>query len=301
MKISNKRNLVQLTFFILFNAAFLGIPLLPLFLPVPECFSMPNKTVLCNIGILQRNLSFDWEVFPAIPLGSLAMFIIIGAVLGRAVCGWACPLGFFQDLLASVPRFFKRRQKELSKKLHYMLTSVKYVILFVTLAIVVSVGATYFLSRLLGRKYAFSLGICGHAPYCLICPVPVLFVTVPSLVNTLLLGAPLPQLPFTFYIGLSTLIFLLASSLIVKRFWCRYICPLGALMSFFNKFSLFHIRKKPDKCTTFCRGHQRDCNQTCPMRIEVSRNQEPSSSAECILCYSCAESCSKKAAKYKLG
>ena len=301
MKISNKRNLVQLAFFILFNAAFLGIPLLPLFLPVLECPAQPTKTVLCNIGILQRNLSFDWEISTAIPFASLAMFIIIGVVLGRAMCGWACPLGFFQDLLASFPRFFRRQQKELSQKLHYILTSVKYMILFITLAIVVSVGVTYVVSWLLGRKYAFSLGICGHAPYCLICPVPVLFVTVPSLASTLFLGAPFPQLPFTFYIGFFAFIFLLVSSIIVKRFWCRYICPQGALMSFFNKFSLLHIRKKPDKCTMFCRGHQRDCNKTCPMEIQVSRDQEPSSSPECILCYDCAESCSNKAVKYKLG
>ncbi len=62
MRISSKRMLVQLLFFILFNAAFLGMPLLPAFVPVLECFSMPYKTVLCNLGIVQRNLSFDWEV-----------------------------------------------------------------------------------------------------------------------------------------------------------------------------------------------------------------------------------------------
>ena len=301
MKNSTLRILVQLVFFIMFNAAFLGISLLPLFLPVLECPSMPTKTVVCNIGILQRNLSFDWKLSPVIPLASLAMFIIIGAVLGRALCGWACPLGFCQDLLAFVPRLFKRRQKELSQKLHYMLTSLKYMILLAMLALVVSVGGTYVVSRLLGRKYAFSLGVCGHAPYCLICPVPVLFVVVPSLVNTLFLGAPFPQMTFTLYIGFFIFIFLLVSSIAVKRFWCRYICPSGALMSFFNKFSFLHIRKKADRCTTFCRGHQRDCNKTCPMAVQVSRNQEPSSSPECILCYDCKESCSNKAVKYKLG
>ena len=301
MKISNKRNLVQLAFFILFNAAFLGIPLLPLFLPVLECPAQPTKTVLCNIGILQRNLSFDWEVSTAFPLASLAMFIIIGAVLGRALCGWACPLGFFQDLLGFVPRLFKKRPKELPQKLHHMLTGLKYIVLFVTLALVASVGAAYVVNRLLGRKYAFSLGVCGHAPYCLICPVPVLFVVVPSLINTLFLGAPFPQMPFTFYIGFFAFIFLLVSSIAIERFWCRYICPSGALMSFFNKFSLLHIRKKANKCTSFCRGHQRDCNKTCPMAIQVSRNQQPSSSPECILCYNCAESCSNKSVKYRLG
>lgn len=277
------------------------MPLLPLLLPVLECFAMPNRTVLCNLGILQRNLSFDWLVFPALPLASVAMFLIVGAVVGRAMCGWACPLGFFQDVLGSVVEFFKRQQRELSQKLHFMLTSVKYMILFATLSIVVSIGGAYVFNWLLGRKYAFSLGICGRAPYCIICPVPTLFVTVPTLLSTLFFGAPFPQLPLTFYIGFSALMFLIVSSLIKKRFWCGYICPLGALMSFFNKFSLLHIRKKTNKCTTFCRGHQKDCNKNCPMGINVSRNHDPSSSSECIFCYNCAESCSKNAVKYKLG
>jgi polyferredoxin len=301
MKISHKRILIQLGFFILFNTAFLGIPLLPLPLPVLECFSIPNKTVLCNFGVLQRNLSFTWELYPVFPLASIAMFLIIGAFVGRAMCGWACPLGFFQDLWAHVPRFFERRQKELPQKLHYLLTSVKYMVLFGTLAIVVSIGATYIFSRLLGRRYAFSLGVCGQAPYCLICPVPILFVTIPSLLNTLFMGAPLPQLPLTFYIGFAAFMTLLVASLAVKRFWCRYVCPLGGLMSLFNKFSILHIKKKRGECTTFCRGHQRNCSETCPMGIEVSRDEEPSSNPECILCYNCAESCTNKAIKYKIG
>lgn len=301
MKISTLRILVQLAFFALFNAAFLGIPLLALFLPIPICPSIPTKTVLCNFGILQRNLSFDWIVFPTIPLASVAMFIIIGAFIGRALCSWACPLGFFQDILAFVPQLVRKQQKELPQKLHYMLTGLKYAVLYVTLMLVGSVGAAFVINRFLGGKYKFSLGICGHAPYCVICPVPVLFTVIPSMINSLFVGTPFPQISFTEYIGFFAFMFLLVSSIAVKRSWCRYICPLGALMSFFNKFSLLHIRKKANDCTTFCRGHQRDCSKTCPMGIQVSRNQEPSSSPECILCYNCAESCSNKSVKYKLG
>jgi len=258
---------------------------------------MPSRTVLCNFGILQRSLSSA----PAFPLASIAMFVIIGAFVGRAMCGWACPLGFFQDILMSVTRFLRLQRKRLSQKLHYALTSMKYMILFATLAIVISVGATYLVGKLLGEKYAFSLGVCGRAPYCLICPVPVLFATIPSLVSTWFLGTPFPSLPFTFYIGFFATIFLLASSLITKRFWCVYICPLGALMSFFNKFSLLHIRKKLEKCSPICRGRQRSCDKACPMGIQVFRSPEPSSSPECILCYNCAESCLNKAVKYKFG
>jgi polyferredoxin len=71
-------------------------------------------------------------------------------------------------------------------------------------------------------------------------------------------------------------------------------------MSFFNKFSLLRIKKKENKCTTFCRGHQKDCNRSCPMGMQVGRSQNPSSDAECIMCYECAEACKNGAVECKL-
>jgi len=301
VRVGNKRLLVQLGFFILFNAAFLGAPLLPLFVPVLECFSMPYKTTLCNYGILQRNLSFDWAVVPVIPLASIAMVLLFGSLVGRALCGWACPLGFSQDVVSSVMRFIKVQQKELSQKLHFMLSSIKYIMLFVTLAIVSSVGIAHVMNVILGKKYAFSLGICGKAPYCLICPVPVLFVTLPSLAASIFYGSPVPQLPITFYIALVAFVIFLIASIATKRSWCRYVCPLGAMMGLFNRFSLLHIKKKPNMCTTFCRGHQKECSKNCPMGVQVQRTQDPSSTVDCIMCYECAEACKNKAVEYKLG
>ena len=310
MKIAKKRMLIQIAAFVALNGAVFGISTFPLFLPVLQCLNLPTKTIGCNIGILQRNLSLTWSASAGVslygllclfvPLATIGTIILIGAVFGRALCGWICPLGLCQDLLAFVPRLFKRQQKEFSQKTHKMLTSIKYGILYIVMVIVVSVGVIYFIDRHVWRKISTPLGICGKAPYCLICPVPALFITLPSLANGLLHGT-IPQLSFTSYVQLAALAFFLSFSILVKRSWCRYLCPSGALMSFFNKFSLLHIRKKANKCTTFCRGHQRDCNKTCPMGIKVSRNEEPSSSPECILCYNCAESCSNNAVKYKLG
>lgn len=300
MKISIKRTAVQLTFFALFNAALFNVPLLPILVPVLQCFAMPT-TVLCNFGVLQRNLSFDWPISPALPLASVAMFVVAGAAFGRAMCAWTCPLGFFQDVLASVSGFLGRKERQLSQKLHFMLNSAKYMLLFATLAVVLSVGVAYAFSWLLGKKYSFSLGICGRAPYCVICPVPALFVTLPSLLNASLLGTPLPELSLSFYISFAVVAFLVAASIYQKRSWCRYICPVGALMSFFNRFSFLHIGKRADKCTAFCRGHSKECNKSCPMEVGVSRNRDPSADPECTLCYNCAESCPNKAIKFELG
>lgn len=310
MEVAKKRLLVQLAALVALNGAVFGISTLPLFLPVLQCLNLRTKTIGCNIGILQRNLSLTWFVSSGgalfdllclfLPLAAIGTVILVGAVFGRALCGWICPLGLCQDLLGFVPRLFRKKQREFSQRTHKILTGIKYVVLYIVIVIVVSMGVIYFVDRYVWGKISTPLGICGKAPFCLICPVPALFITIPALASGLLHGS-LPPLPLTSYIQLAFLAFFLSFSILVKRSWCRYVCPSGALMSFFNKFSLLHIRKKANKCTTFCRGHQRDCNQTCPMGIQVSRNQEPSSNPECILCYNCVESCSNKAAKYKLG
>jgi len=293
--------MVQLGFLVVFNAAFLGVHLLPLFVPVLECIGIPVRTVLCNWGILQRNLSFDWEVSPVVPLASLAMFITLGVIFGRAMCGWACPLGITQDALAFLPRLFKKKQKEMPRALHHMLTSLKHVILFVTLVLTGSVGVAYIFDKILGRRYAFSLGVCGHSPFCLVCPAPILFTIVSFLASSLLGGGAPVQIPFISILGLLVLAIYIVPGIMVKRFWCRYICPSGAIMSFFNKLSLINLRKSEHKCTVFCRGHQRICNVACPMRVQVSRDSEPSSNPECIFCYECAGACPNKALGLKLG
>jgi ferredoxin-type protein NapH len=301
VEVRKKRLLVQLGFFMLFNAAILGAPLLPLFVPVLECPSMPYKTTLCVYGILQRNLSFEWAVVPFIPLATIAMILLFGALFGRALCGWACPLGFFQDAVSATMRFIKVKQRELSQKFNFMLSSIKYLVLFVTLSIVSSVGIAHVLNVMLGKKYAFSWGVCGRAPYCLICPVPVLFVTLPSLAASVFYGSSLPQLPITFYIGLAAFVIFIVASIATKRSWCRYVCPLGAMMGLFNRFSLLHIKKKPNTCTTFCRGHEKECREDCPMGLQVQRGEDPSSMVDCMMCYECADACRNKAVEFKLG
>lgn len=310
MRIAKKRMLVQFAAFIMLNGGIFGLSTLPLFLPILQCLNLPTKTVGCNIGILQRNLSLAWlpygrpshyDLFSLyLPLASIGMIILIGAVFGRALCGWICPLGFCQDLLAFVPRLFKKKQIEFSQKTHKLLTGVKYVVLYIVMALIVSLGAAYFVDRYVWRRVSTPLGICGKAPYCLICPVPAIFITLPSLANGLF-QRTVPQLSFTSYVQLAALVFFVSFAILGKRSWCRYICPQGAIMSFFSKLSLLQIKKKENECIAFCRGHQRDCNKTCPMGVQVSRKQEPSADPECILCYDCGESCSNKAVKCKLG
>lgn len=300
MKIKDLRLFSQVAFFVVLNLGVFGVPLLPLLVPVLECPSIDSRIVLCNFGVLLRNFSLAWKLTPIIPFASISMFLLFGAVFGRALCGWVCPLGLVQDLLMRGKERFSKLKHTVSESTHHTMLSFKYIVLFLSLVPVISISVAFSLNRLLGRKYSFTLGVCGQAPYCIICPVPVIFSTLPALFTSMLSGTPLqPMTPVT-YIGLAFFLVFLGASLLIDRSWCKYLCPVGALMSLFNKFSLLHITKEPHTCTAFCREHQKNCVETCPMGIEVSENQEPSADPECIYCYNCSESCKNKAIKVKI-
>lgn len=77
------------------------------------------------------------------------------------------------------------------------------------------------------------------------------------------------------------------SSMMIYRPFCRYICPLGAFYSFFNKISFYKMKVDKNKCI--------DCNictKTCKLNIKV---QENPNSLECIRCGDCSKACPTKA------
>lgn len=74
-------------------------------------------------------------------------------------------------------------------------------------------------------------------------------------------------------------------SLFYERFFCRYLCPLGAFYSLLNKLSLFKIKINTTSCIN-CNK----CSSICPAHIEVLKN-EVISSKECYSCFACIENC----------
>lgn len=78
-------------------------------------------------------------------------------------------------------------------------------------------------------------------------------------------------------------------SMFLSRPFCRYLCPLGAFYSLFNKCGLYRMRVDETKCVD-CKK----CQQVCPMGVEVTKNIN---SLECIRCGKCRDVCSVKAIK----
>jgi len=84
---------------------------------------------------------------------------------------------------------------------------------------------------------------------------------------------------------ISVLLTFIITSLLIKRFWCKYLCPLGAALAIFNKFAPLRVKIDKNNCIGCGR-----CDAECPMGIEAIPDhlRDP----ECIQCLECLETCS---------
>lgn len=228
--------------------------------PGLNCYSCPGAVGSCPIGALQGVLGSKKFNFSFYVVGILLLF---GVLFGRLICGFLCVIGFIQDLLYKIktPKF--KVPEKLDGKLRYL----KYVILAVFV-----VGLPILATNQFGM---------GDPYFCKwICPAGTLQGGIP-LVST---NENLQQMVgFLFNWKIALLIGFIVSSIFIYRPFCKYICPLGAIYSLFNKFSLYQMDVDKSKCTG-CKACERSCN----MGVKITKNIN---SAECIRCGECKKTC----------
>lgn len=262
------RTWVQLGFTALTNGYAAGFvngnifkgPTKALCLPGLNCYSCPGALGSCPIGSLQAVLASRDYKFSFYIVGFL---LVVGAFLGRFVCGWLCPFGLVQDLLYKIP-FVKKLRKlpgdKWLKYLKYVVLALFVVILPLTALDIIGQGQPWFC------KY--------------ICPSGTLFGGIPLIAaNPLLRGA----LGWLFTWKMAILVVLVLLSVLVYRPFCRYLCPLGAIYGFFNGVALYRYAIDEHKCT-----HCGACRQACKLDIPVDKTPN---SPECIRCGDCKKAC----------
>jgi polyferredoxin len=235
------------------QAGFLLVWLDPLLLrlhgicsPVFHCYSCPLATFACPIGILAQYSAL--HVFPFLAVGTV---LAAAALCGSLVCGWACPFGFLQDLVARLPTPKLRLPGCLGWARYAVLAGLVFLV-----------------------PYYFGEG----SPWfvCRLCPAGALEAAVPYSIQQSLARHAIvwPTLNKSIILG----VFLLAT-LFVRRPWCTLFCPLGALFGLGNYVSLVFLRFQSSRCS----GCEL-CRDLCKYH---GPSQRRGSDLRCIRCFEC--------------
>lgn len=230
--------------------------------PGLNCYSCPGAVASCPMGALQALLN---QRGIQVPFAALGFFFLFGSLFGRFVCGWLCPFGLVQDLLHKIPIFKKKKRLPF----HGVLKYGKYAVL------ILLAGAG---SMVLFGGYAKVPAFCKY-----LCPSGTLLGALPLLSAN---GALRDQAGGLFLWKLGALLALLLLSVKVYRPFCQYLCPLGAIYGWFNRFSLLQIRWEKERCVS-CAA----CERSCPLGLSVG---EISRSPECIRCGKCVDACPQR-------
>lgn len=189
--------------------------------------------------------------------------LLITAIMGRFFCGFLCSFGSMGDLFWFLGTKLKLRRPKISQRADRLMKGLKYVILIGIVLLIWTVG----LSILGGTANPW---------------------TIFGMYATLSGWADLSSL---ISIGALLLLIIVAGSMLIERFFCRYLCPLGAVFSIVSKFRLFKIRKPAQNC-----GGCQACTKRCSMGIPLY-GMNVVSDSECIDCMNCVEICPRSNVK----
>jgi len=185
----------------------------------------------------------------------LVAFLAIAFLFRRAFCSWLCPIGTLSEYLWQVGRRMLRRNLRLPRWLDLPLRSLKYVLLGFFVWAVASMSGS-------------DIEEFMHSPYGAV--------------------ADVRMLNFFRYLGQTAVIvlaILVLASMLVQNFWCRYLCPYGALLGLASLPSPLRIRRSPDACIDCAK-----CARVCPSSLPVDK-LITIKSAECTGCLECVAVC----------
>jgi polyferredoxin len=202
------------------------------------------------------------EIHPAHPAGLFIFLaiVLISLVFGKSFCSWLCPIGYLSELIGDfgetiIYKLFRKKIK-LPGFIDYPLRSLKYLLLgFFAYAI-------FFLMTIVSVK-AFL-----DSPYNQVVDLKMYY----------------------FFADISRFALIVIGSLVllsvfIKNFWCRYLCPYGALLGLVSFLSPNKIKRNPVSCID-CGL----CNKACPSNIKVDKVKTVYSD-ECTTCLNCIDAC----------
>jgi polyferredoxin len=185
----------------------------------------------------------------------LIAFLAMSFLLRKSFCSWLCPIGAISEALWRIGRDIFRRNWVIPRAVDIPLRSLKYILLGLFLYAVGSMPADAIAAFLAG-------------PYGVVADVKML-----NFFRFMSIGAAV------------TIAILVVASVFVQNFWCRYLCPYGALMGIASWLSPVRIRRNPEPCIDCGK-----CAKACPSLLPVDRLIQISS-VECTACMICVAEC----------
>ncbi len=199
------------------------------------------------------------------PSGLIILLIILSTaiLLKRGFCSWVCPFGLLTEYLNRLHRFIFRKNIRIPRWLDYPLRSLKYLLL------------AFFLWEIVIKMNAFALDYFIYSPYNMAADIKMLyfFKNISA---------------FALWILAALVIF----SILIRNFWCRYLCPYGALLGALSLLSIFKVHRNNQTCTN-CR----QCTRACPVDIRLHKTTTVMSD-ECHACLKCVSVCPEKNTLY---
>ncbi len=223
--------------------------------------AFPSAHALCPFGGLATLYSVIQTGEFIHRVHSSAVFLLLAVVItavvaGRAFCGRLCPFGTVQEWVNRAGRKLGiRTSLELPERLHRIAKYAKYVVLALVL------------------YYTWTAGKLVYRAWCPWSAFMTIF-DPQEIVEDILMGGVI-------------LLVLLVMGLFIERFFCRYLCPFGAALSVFNRFSVI----KPERQNSCVECML--CEKACPARIKICQTEKVTD-GECIHCYNCIAACPHK-------
>lgn len=197
-------------------------------------------------------------IHSAHPAGMFIFFgiVLMSLVIGKSFCSWLCPIGLLTELIGDFGEKIFKRKIQLPRFLDYPLRSLKYLML----------GFLFYAVFFLMTSAALKAFL--DSPYNLVADVKMYY-----------FFADISR----FSLIVISILFVL--SVVIRNFWCRYLCPYGALLGIASLLSPVKIKRNVKNCIE-CNL----CNRACPSNIKVDKVKTVFSD-ECTSCLNCIDAC----------
>lgn len=198
------------------------------------------------------------DIHPVHPAGFFILLaaVIVSFVIGKSFCSWLCPFGWLSELLGDIGEKLFKRKIKIPNWLDYPLRSLKYLLLL------------FFVYSIFFLMTEASLRSFLDSPYNIVADIKMYY----------------------FFVDISQLALIIVAALFflsipIRNFWCRYLCPYGALLGVTALLSPLKIKRNIDTCIDCTR-----CAKVCPSFIKVDKIDTVLSD-ECTSCLKCIDIC----------